>query len=100
MVIVPDASLDEAQAQAPFDAVLLPGGLKGSEALFNSKAVGDVLKKHEGNGSIIAAICAAPTALKNHGIFLGKTVTSYPSVKDKLEGSYKYSEDRVVVDGT
>ncbi|CAH3160290.1 unnamed protein product, partial [Porites evermanni] len=40
----------------------------------------------------------APTALHTHGIAKGKTVTSHPSVKDKLDG-YTYSEDRVVRDG-
>ena len=32
-------------------------------------------------------------------VFKGKSVTSYPAFKDKLDGDYKYSEDRVVVDG-
>ena len=29
----------------------------------------------------------------------GKEVTSYPAFKDALEGYYKYSNERVVVDG-
>lgn len=43
---------------------------------------------------------SAPTALKAHGVGSGKNVTSYPSVKDKVEGcGYTYKEDNVVVDG-
>lgn len=41
----------------------------------------------------------APTALKKHGIGLGKKITSYPSVKNDLIGSYAYQENKVVVDG-
>lgn len=58
------------------------------------------MKKQEERGEIIAAICAAPIALKAHEICKGKKVASYPSFKDQLEGYYNYSEDRVVVDGT
>ena len=50
-------------------------------------------------GKILAAVCAAPTAFQSHDIGKGKSVTSYPAFKEKLEGDYKYSEDRVVVDG-
>ena len=46
----------------------------------------------------IGAICAAPTVLQAAGVIQNKTVTSHPSVKDKLNGA-RYSEDRVVVDG-
>jgi len=62
-----------------------------------SKFLGELLKKLETEGKIIAAICAAPTALKAHSILLGKSITSYPSVKDQLAGSYKYVDDQVVV---
>lgn len=48
---------------------------------------------------MIAAICAAPVALKAHGIAKGKKITSYPSMKDELANEYKYSEDKVVTDG-
>ena len=33
---------------------------------------------------------AAPTALHTHGIAKGKTVTSHPSVKDKLDGMFSH----------
>jgi len=51
-------------------------------------------------GRLVAAICAAPTALANHRVGLGKAVTSYPaqSFKEKLT-EYKYIEEDVVVDG-
>ncbi|XP_014295172.1 protein dj-1beta [Microplitis demolitor] len=96
--ICADAQLD-AVKNNNFDAVILPGGLGGSKALASSKEVGELLKKQENEGRVIAAICAAPTALKAHGIAQGKQITSYPSMKDQLTDYYKYSEDIVVTDG-
>lgn len=66
-----------------------------------SAKLGEYLKKQEASGRMCAAICAAPTAFKQHGIGHGKTITSYPSVAEKFKGtSYKYVEDKtVVVDG-
>ena len=39
--------------------------------------------------------------LKEHGIGLKKTITSYPSVKKDLTSDFKYNEDdtTVIVDG-
>lgn len=64
-----------------------------------SKFLGELLKKQESEGRIIAAICAAPTALLAHSIGFGKKITSYPSVKDQLTGQYNYIDDVVVHDG-
>lgn len=63
--------------------------------------MGELLKEQEKSGRVIAAICAAPTALKAHGIAEGKKVTSYPSMeKDMVKGGkYTYLQDKVVVDG-
>ncbi|XP_057322392.1 protein dj-1beta-like [Microplitis mediator] len=96
--ICADAQLDAVKNDT-FDAVILPGGLGGSKALASSKEVGELLKKQENEGRVIAAICAAPTALKAHGIAQGKQITSYPSMKDQLTDYYKYLEDIVVTDG-
>lgn len=61
--------------------------------------MGKLLKEQEKEERVIAAICAAPVALKAHGIAKGKQLTSYPSMKDKLTDEYKYLEEKVVTDG-
>lgn len=71
----------------------------GSKAFAASSEVGELLKKQEASGRLVAAICAAPTALKQHQIAFGKRLTSYPNFKDELSQDYSYSEDRVVEDG-
>ena len=99
--IAPDTSLETAATQGPYDCIVLPGGGQGAAALGSSAAVGQLLQEQEAAGRIIAAICAAPTALLAHRIGLGKKLTSYPApaFKDRLAGSYTYLEERVVVDG-
>ncbi|XP_046388929.1 protein dj-1beta [Ischnura elegans] len=99
VVISPDISLDDASS-CVYDVVVLPGG-KASQTLADSEKVGNVIREQEKAGRLVAAICAAPIALKSHGIGIGKNLTSYPSVKEQMvDGNkYKYSEERVVVDG-
>lgn len=83
--------------QDVFDVVILPGGLGGTEAFVQSQLVGEILKEQESSGRLVAAICAAPLALCAHKIALGKSLTSYPWVKDKLTADYKYVDDKLVV---
>ncbi|XP_006642003.1 Parkinson disease protein 7 homolog [Lepisosteus oculatus] len=101
VLICPDASLEEARAQGPYDVVVLPGGNLGAQNLSESPVVKDVLKDQEGRKGLIAAICAGPTALLAHGIAYGSTVTTHPLAKDKMMNGehYKYSEARVQKDG-
>lgn len=96
-----DATLAEAtDNNQKYDVVILPGGLKGSNTFATSTNVGKLLEEQEKENRIIAAICAAPIALKAHGIALKKQITSYPSMKPQLVDAYVYLEDRVVTDGT
>lgn len=97
--IIPDAHLADVFSQQ-FDIVVLPGGLPGAFTLAQCVQVGQILKAQESRNGWIAAICAAPIALKAHDIYLEHKLTSHPSKADELgPGSgYAYSEDRVVVD--
>lgn len=101
VVIKPDLSLADARAKGPYDVVVLPGGSPGAKAMAASKEVGEFLKEQEKAGRFVAAVCAGPTVLKAHEIGVGKTLTSYPSSKDRMSegGKYKYKEDKVVIDG-
>lgn len=99
VILMPHSSFEEALTKAPYDAIVLPGGLKGSEAFVKSTAIKELLDTQEKEGRLIAGICAAPTALVAHGLCKGKNMTSHPSVKDKMEGGCNYKEDRVVIDG-
>uniref|UniRef100_A0A8C0IXW0 Parkinson disease protein 7 homolog n=1 Tax=Chelonoidis abingdonii TaxID=106734 RepID=A0A8C0IXW0_CHEAB len=99
--ICPDASLEDARKEGPYDVVVLPGGNLGAQNLSESPAVKDILVDQENRKGLIAAICAGPTALMAHGIGFGRKVTTHPLAKDKMmKGEhYKYSENRVEKDG-
>ena len=104
--ISPDTSLASITSSGggvggQYDCVLLPGGGPGAAALCASPEVGCLLRQQDEAGRMIAAICAAPTALASHQVGLGRAVTSYPApaFREKLSGSYQYREEDVVVDG-
>uniref|UniRef100_A0A9L0SPI8 protein deglycase n=1 Tax=Equus caballus TaxID=9796 RepID=A0A9L0SPI8_HORSE len=119
VVICPDASLEDAKKQGPYDVVVLPGGNLGAQNLSESAAVKEILKEQEKRKGLIAAICAGPTALLAHEIGFGSKVTTHPQAKDKImngssgnrkrtktepcpqasSGHYSYSENRVEKDG-
>eukprot|EP00088_Acartia_fossae_P029469 TRINITY_DN3033_c0_g1_i5.p1 TRINITY_DN3033_c0_g1~~TRINITY_DN3033_c0_g1_i5.p1 ORF type:complete len:182 (+),score=61.63 TRINITY_DN3033_c0_g1_i5:57-602(+) len=98
VMIVPDKSLDDAAGDS-YDVIILPGGAGGAKALAASDKVKSLLEAQDAAGKLIAAICAAPTALQAHGIGKGKSVTSYPAFKEALSADYNYTESMVEVDG-
>ena len=95
--LVPDCAL--ADAQGPWDLIVLPGGAQGAETLAASKEIHALLKQQEADGKLIGAICAAPLALQAAGVGKGKVFTSHPSVAEKLAGHGVYLPDRVVKEG-
>ena len=97
VLITPDLALD--QVEGEFDVLVLPGGAEGARELAESKAVGEQLRDQEASGRWVAAICAAPIALKTHGVFEGRRMTSHPSVRPALESFGMYSEHPVEADG-
>ncbi|KAK9681033.1 DJ-1/PfpI family [Popillia japonica] len=101
MRIVPETTLKEAMACGPYDVIVVGGGARGWIALSDDPDVGTVLREQEKSGRLIAAICTAPIAMKNHGIMYGRRLTSYPTVEDTVrEGDhYIYKYDDVVIDG-
>ena len=60
-----------------YDAVVLPGGLPGSDNL-KIDSVKELVIKMNNAGKIVAAICAAPETLEYFNILENKNCTSYP----------------------
>src|SRR5690606_28618525 len=85
--------------EGEFDIVVMPGGTEGAEHLAQSAAVGDRLRAQWENSGFVAAMCAAPIALRAHGIATGHAVTSHPSVQAKLVDTYRLQQQRVVTSG-
>jgi 4-methyl-5(b-hydroxyethyl)-thiazole monophosphate biosynthesis len=93
-----DIALEDIQSTPR--AIVLPGGLPGSENLGKSGAVKELTMRVHESGGICASLCAAPAmTLAKFGLLDGRTATCYPSFEKEFDPSTKPSEDRVVVDG-
>ena len=69
--VVADALAEELD-YAAFDACILPGGIPGVPNLKADATVRKVCTDFAAQGKIVAAICAAPTALAAFGVLDGK----------------------------
>jgi 4-methyl-5(b-hydroxyethyl)-thiazole monophosphate biosynthesis len=84
-----------------FDVVALPGGEPGVTNLGKSEALAELLQQRHREGQRLAAICAAPRLLAQHGLLRGRQATSHPSVSEALRagGARTEGDHRVVQDG-
>jgi 4-methyl-5(b-hydroxyethyl)-thiazole monophosphate biosynthesis len=90
-----DTELAQIEGES-FDMLVLPGGQPGARHLAADARVLDLVRSMHSRGLIVAAICAAPSVLAAAGVLAGVTVTSHPSVRDKL-GLAKVDAARSVV---
>ena len=67
------------------ETLILPGGQTHLDA---SVALCELLRKHNKENKLIAAICAAPSVLGKLGILDGKQATCYPGFEKYLGESY------------
>ncbi|MCL2183918.1 MAG: DJ-1/PfpI family protein [Chitinispirillia bacterium] len=81
-----------------FDALVLPGGMPGTNNLAASEEVLEMVRMAYNRGKTCAAICSAPMVFARAGILDGKKATCYPGCEAMLAGA-QLSEDAVVVDG-
>ncbi|WP_413740110.1 protein deglycase YajL [Sodalis sp. RH14] len=97
--LLADAPLATVAGRA-FDVIVLPGGVKGAEALRDSAALIDCLRLASRAGRLIAAICAAPAlVLVHHRLFPDAALTGFPALKDRIPAS-QWRDERVVYDKT
>ncbi|MFH1050956.1 MAG: DJ-1 family glyoxalase III [bacterium] len=97
--IIPDILFEQLNLDNVYDAVVLPGGLTGTENLRVNTILEEILLRHHEKGILIGAICAAPTVLSHFNILKhNSTITSHPSVKSQLI-QHNYLEENVVLSG-
>lgn len=84
IAIQSDALIDDVDF-SDAEVLILPGGATHLE---NSLALRELLKQHNQEGKMIAAICAAPAVLGKLGILQGKQATCYPGFEEFLGESY------------
>lgn len=88
VIIVPDILIGELDIST-IDALILPGGGQGTEAMKASPAVLDLVRKTHESGKLVCAVCAAPLVLHASGILRDKRFTCYPGVDRSIsDGNY------------
>lgn len=90
-----DANLSDVANQT-FDLLLIPGG-PGIKAVRADGQAARLAREFASAGKPVAAICAAPTVLKDAGVLAGKRFTSHSGVVAELPESLQ--QERVVEDG-
>ena len=94
-----DVPLDQASAN-DYDALVLPGGVVNADALRMVEAAREFVETIDGAGKPIGVICHGPWLLISAGLAAGRTLTSWPSLKDDLRNAGATWVDReVVADG-
>lgn len=89
-----DIALDDVECEK-IDAVILPGGLGGTNNMDNCAEVKKLVQYAADNRKLVCAICAAPSILGKMGLLEGKEATCYPGFEDTFKGG-KYLKQSVV----
>ena len=94
IVVKADISLADVNKEI-IDAVILPGGLGGTNNMDESDAVKEIVQYAADNKKLVCAICAAPSILGKMGLLEGKEATCYPGFEESFKGG-KYVKQSVV----
>ncbi len=93
-----DLTLDEARPEK-FDALLIPGGLMNPDALRSNDDALEFARHFFREGKPVAAICHGPWVLIDAGVVRGRTLTSWPAIKNDVKNAGgKWVNEEVVVD--
>jgi 4-methyl-5(b-hydroxyethyl)-thiazole monophosphate biosynthesis len=76
IVIESDTLLSQVQVD-DYDALVLPGGPASKTLREDARAQG-AIQRAAAAGKLVAAVCAAPTALEAAGLLSGRRATAYP----------------------
>jgi protease I len=91
---VKDASVDE------FDGLVLPGGTVNPDKLRLDRSAVSFVRDFVISGKPVGAICHGPWTLVEAGVVVGRTLTSYPSIRTDLRNAGAHvADEEVVVDG-
>jgi deglycase len=93
-----DRTVDQVKADE-YDALLLPGGVMSPDKLRMDDQAVTFVKEMAESGKPIAAICHGPWTLIEAGVASGRTLTSYPSLRNDLRNAgATWVDETVVVD--
>jgi protease I len=94
-----DKTVEEADPNA-YDALLLPGGFINPDLLRQSQRAREFVRAFDTAGKPIASLCHGPWVLASAGLLQGRTLTSWPGVRDDLvNAGATWVDQEVVRDG-
>ena len=91
-----DGTFDTAQVEE-YDALVLPGGVMNSDTIRTNDAARTLVQAAEKAGKPIAVICHGAWLLVSAGLVKGKTLTSWPSLRDDIRNAGGNWQDMEVV---
>ncbi|OBJ52421.1 glutamine amidotransferase [Mycobacterium sp. 1423905.2] len=80
-----------------YDGLLLPGGFINPDLLRQSAAARDFVRAFDHARKPIATLCHGPWVLASAGLLTGRTLTSWPGIRDDLVNAGATWLDREVV---
>lgn len=93
-----DKGIGEVKAD-DYDAIVIPGG-SSPENLRLDQGILKFVQQADAAGKTIAAICHGPQILASAGLLKGRTITSYPPLKDDMmNAGAEFRDEEVVVEG-
>lgn len=94
-----DKTIDETNA-ADYDGLLLPGGFINPDLLRQSMEARNFVRAFDTAGKPIVTLCHGPWVLASAGLLKGRTMTSWPGIRDDLvNAGATWVDAPVVLDG-
>jgi len=94
-----DETIDEA-VPADYDGLLLPGGFINPDLLRQSAPAREFVRAFVENDKPIATLCHGPWVLASAGLVDGRTLTSWPGIRDDLvNAGATWLDEELVRDG-
>lgn len=98
IAVIADVSLSEVLSKATdtFDAIVLPGGMRGVENMLADQRVIDLVSAFAAANKVTAAVCAAPLVLEEAGVLEDHSFTCHPCIFDRITRSKRLEKAAVV----
>jgi protease I len=92
--LVSEVSIDD------YDALILPGGAVNPDTLRQDSAAAAFVRDFVRSGKPVGVICHGPWTLVEADVVLGRTLTSYPSIRTDIRNAGgTVVDEEVVIDG-
>jgi protease I len=89
-------TIDEA-SPGRYDALLVPGGFINPDLLRQSETAREFVSAFDVAGKPIATLCHGPWVLASAGLLAGRTLTSWPGIRDDIVNAGAVWLDQAVV---